>query len=226
MMRARPGQAGFCKTCYDTSRWSRPGGYWRLSVLISIQKETWTISPNWAASPSTSFCRLTLSVPPRIKATLEVFLKMEQLERALTWSQTTGPCCFPIPLWQPAGQQGCSLRWQVNLWLGLSIELVVQTNPEIRFAFDHTNHKTTRKQIGVYLWTIVRTSRGSSPHMSGLMKTIFHHILFRWRHLEGGSGDSTEGLKKDLIVKLVDRWARVRFVSNLLTVGDSLVDIV
>ena len=25
-------------------------------------------------------------------------LKMVQLERALTWSQTTGPCCFPIPL--------------------------------------------------------------------------------------------------------------------------------
>ena len=40
--------------------------------------------------------------------------------------------------------------------------------------------------------------------------------------MEGGS----EGLKKDLIVKLVDRLARVRFVSNLLTVGDSLVDIV
>ena len=37
---------------------------------LELCKSTWTISPNWAASPSTSFCRLKLSERPRTKATL------------------------------------------------------------------------------------------------------------------------------------------------------------
>ena len=85
---------------------------------------TWTISPNWAASLSTSFCRLRLRVRPRMKATLGNIEPHKNHLRIffLTWSQTRASCYSPNLISQRAGRPGCSLHWngQVTLsWASL-----------------------------------------------------------------------------------------------------------